>query len=381
MGTATTLYGLASQVLVCTIAAAGLAVVGRRHPRPWTRWWVATFALAAIGLLGAMVYYERGVRWIVAPYGVLVMSASSALILGLLLYIESPGWFRRSLPILGMLVGIWSILAFMLEPRDAFTLEAILQALLSGAAGAILAGAGGMLVGRWFVVTGVLAQMTSHLFYLSTNISGLDAAAFIPYGLLIDTGAELAIGIGLVMTALGHENLRLRRKLREALRVQEQLNRISELDALTGTCTRQALRNWFEAWDEARPVSVLVLDVDGLGRINERHGREAGDEALSLLGTILKEASGDGDLVVRWDDDEFLAVMQDTDDSSSIRQTARLMRLLDESLADFPYPTPLRVSWGVASCHSREEIPAAISHAEHQMRAMKDRRRRESGPA
>jgi diguanylate cyclase (GGDEF)-like protein len=324
-----------------------------------------------------MLYYETGSHWLVAVYGTLVMAASSTLILGLLTYVESPEWVRRSIPVLVGMAVSWAVFALVVTPRHAFILEAVLQSLLSGAAGAILAGAGSTFTGRWLIVGGVLAQMTSHLFYLSTNLSGLDASGFIPYGLLIDAGAELAIGTGLLMSVVGYENLRLEQRVREMVRVQEQMSRIAELDGLTGTCTRHALRSWFDAWDEARPVSVLVLDIDGLDRINRRHGRGAGDEALSLVGAILKESTGDDDLVVRWGDDEFLAVMTDTDDSSAIRQIARLMRLLDESLADFPYPTPLRVSWGVASCRSKVEIPSAITHAEHQMQAMKDRRRRE----
>ncbi len=379
MGTSTTIFGLASQVIVCSILALALGIALHRHPRPWTRWWIATFGLGAIGLLGAMIYYETGAAWLVSFYGMFVMAASSALLLGLLRFIDSPAWYNRSLPLLAALTVGWTVLALFLPPQEAFVLEAVLQATLSGIAGAILAGGGGSFPGRWLIVGGILAQISSHLFYLSTNLSGVDSSTFVPYGLVIDAGAELAIGTGLLITAFGHEYAQLSQRAREMLRIQEQLSRISELDALTGTCTRHALRRWFDTWDESKAISVLLLDIDGLDRINERHGREAGDEALSLIGSILKASTGDGDLVVRWDDDEFLAVMQDNEDSSAIRQIARLMRLLDDSLDDFQYPTPLRVSWGVASCQEKTEIPAAIAHAEHQMQAMKERRKREGG--
>lgn len=53
--------------------------------------------------------------------------------------------------------------------------------------------------------------------------------------------------------------------------------------------------------------AVLVLDLDGLGRINRDGGMEAGDRCLRAVGERLREAAGQGQTIARWGGDEFIA--------------------------------------------------------------------------
>jgi diguanylate cyclase (GGDEF)-like protein len=159
----------------------------------------------------------------------------------------------------------------------------------------------------------------------------------------------------------------------------DHLLRLAESDPLTGCPTRRALRAWFERWEGGEPVSVVLIDVDELKRINDRHGHAAGDEALRLVAGVLKQSIRPGDLVVRWGGDEFVAVLRGAGHDAAKRRFAGLIGGLEEATSDFPYPEPLRVNWGVSSCVEPSDISRALAEADDRMYAMKRRRRDGSG--
>jgi diguanylate cyclase (GGDEF)-like protein len=166
----------------------------------------------------------------------------------------------------------------------------------------------------------------------------------------------------------------LRRKLGDLEDDHEHLLRLSEADPLTGCPTRQALRAWFERWDGGQPVSVVLIDVDNLKRINERHGQSVGDEALRLVADVLMGSIRPGDLVVRWGGDEFVVVLRGADHEAAKRRFSGLIATLQESTGAFPYEESLRVDWGVSSCSTPSEISRALAEADERMFAMKRRR-------
>lgn len=63
-------------------------------------------------------------------------------------------------------------------------------------------------------------------------------------------------------------------------------------------CTRQAT-----------PVSLLYLDLDDFQRINQLHGREAGDDVLINLADRIKDVCRDSDVVARLGSDEFVVLL------------------------------------------------------------------------
>src|SRR5262249_39077388 len=83
---------------------------------------------------------------------------------------------------------------------------------------------------------------------------------------------------------------------------------------LTGLGNRRALERELErrlsrARRNGESVALLYLDVDGLKRINDRHGHAAGDETLRALAATLRSSSRFGtDLAFRVGGDEFVMV-------------------------------------------------------------------------
>jgi len=102
----------------------------------------------------------------------------------------------------------------------------------------------------------------------------------------------------------------------ERLRTEhDQLSRHAHLDDLTGLSNRRGLNRYLLGLQRrgAQQIALLVVDVDALKQINDRHGHGVGDDMLVGLATVLTAAIRPGDLAVRLGGDEFALVLADTD--------------------------------------------------------------------
>ena len=56
-------------------------------------------------------------------------------------------------------------------------------------------------------------------------------------------------------------------------------------------------------------VCLLLFDLNGFKQVNDTHGHIVGDEVLKVVGSRLRKAVRDHDVVARWGGDEFVVVM------------------------------------------------------------------------
>ena len=70
---------------------------------------------------------------------------------------------------------------------------------------------------------------------------------------------------------------------------------------------------WERARRHRRPLSIIMLDVDGLKGVNDTDGHAAGDEVLRRLAQELKALVRSIDFVGRIGGDEFLVVCVESD--------------------------------------------------------------------
>lgn len=95
--------------------------------------------------------------------------------------------------------------------------------------------------------------------------------------------------------------------------------RIAGTDALTGLPNKvfftTALLPQFinKANAESVPFSCLILAPDGLGEINQRHGREGGDQIVKEMATFLKENLEKGERLVHFDGANFVIMIPEGD--------------------------------------------------------------------
>lgn len=88
-------------------------------------------------------------------------------------------------------------------------------------------------------------------------------------------------------------------------------------DPLTGLGNRRALARDFEsesarAVRTGRPLTVVVIDVDGLKALNDSEGHAAGDEALRKVGLALSSVTRRSDHAYRYGGDEFALLLPDS---------------------------------------------------------------------
>lgn len=107
------------------------------------------------------------------------------------------------------------------------------------------------------------------------------------------------------------------RELEEANRdlagANERLETLAMTDQLTGLFNRRhAMDRLASEVSTARrhrePLSLVVIDADGLKAVNDTHGHDAGDAVIRSLGSSLRQLFRAGDVVCRMGGDEFLVI-------------------------------------------------------------------------
>ncbi len=101
------------------------------------------------------------------------------------------------------------------------------------------------------------------------------------------------------------------------LSANQELQEVSQRDALTGTFNRRyvmhALARDVDGTGllaERSPSMLLgLVDIDHFKRVNDEHGHSAGDDVLIQFAKLLKKLTRAGDDVIRWGGEEFLLIL------------------------------------------------------------------------
>ena len=108
-----------------------------------------------------------------------------------------------------------------------------------------------------------------------------------------------------------------------------------------------------EAQEAGTSVAVGLVDLDHFKRVNDEHGREAGDEVLKALTRHLTEAAAGTGTVYRYGGDEFLVLLPRVEKERAflaLEQTrAAFDREHDLVVGDVALRVALAISIGVAS--------------------------------
>lgn len=114
---------------------------------------------------------------------------------------------------------------------------------------------------------------------------------------------------------------------REALEIEW---RFARLDPLTGALNRKAFFEAAESEKKRCGMTLLVFaDVDGLKRLNDKIGHEAGDDALRNFAERVRRTIRKGDLFARIGGDEFVLLMKVRDAAAAGIVAERLNRVLN----------------------------------------------------
>jgi diguanylate cyclase (GGDEF)-like protein len=145
------------------------------------------------------------------------------------------------------------------------------------------------------------------------------------YSFYLNQAVRALVGLVLVFSVyLVYQQtmiVRMRNQLAEQLesltRVQNLTNevyKLAALDQLTGLYNRRSgeqrlAEEISRAVRHSRPLTVLLIDLDGLKQINDQLGHPAGDLVLRGFSERLQKAIRGSDLAVRLGGDEFMVLL------------------------------------------------------------------------
>lgn len=126
-------------------------------------------------------------------------------------------------------------------------------------------------------------------------------------------------------------------------------------DSLTGLPNRRyaldrLAQEWAGTTRMARPLAVMMIDIDHFKSVNDSHGHEVGDGVLRWTGEVLKQTARSSDIVCRLGGEEYLLIAPGADEESA-RICAERLRAAVEAGTPVPEIPSLKVtvSVGVAS--------------------------------
>ena len=152
---------------------------------------------------------------------------------------------------------------------------------------------------------------------------------------------------------------------------QEQLERLVNIDSLTGLFNRRAiLQKLNEQLMQTRrykeDYSVLMLDIDHFKRINDQYGHITGDDVLEKVATLLQKRIRDTDAVGRYGGEEFLITLPKTDPSNALYVAERIRKsIMETSMKDISGNVfSITVSQGLATYREGDDSNSIIARAD-----------------
>ncbi|WP_144113431.1 GGDEF domain-containing protein [Paraburkholderia sp. BCC1886] len=365
-------------ILLVTILSSGmaLAVLGslRRAAIPGVSYWIGANAAAVLGLLCAALQGHASQWIVIVVANGLVALALLWLVAGCYRFFGRAGHLWPAYAgVLAMSLGLfyWTYVAPDFNARVA--LASALHASLYGllfvtvlrlrpadrpryayyfvATAALLLGAGhttrGIMYGFHLVAQNTLLQVTP------ANVMFLAIAILV----------QPFLSIGVVMLAQD--------------RLAERLERLANIDDLTGALARRAflargVALLAASQHDGAPLAMAILDIDSFKAVNDNYGHAAGDQVLAHFSAFVTRHLRTGDVFGRLGGEEFGVLCPATSTAEAVILLDRLRALLGTARStDLPRGLRYTFSVGVDERRRDESLAQLMARADGALYAAK----------
>lgn len=206
------------------------------------------------------------------------------------------------------------------------------------------------------------------------NLLIIIGVIFISLVISVRLGHQTATSDSLKEEMLSNLEDRVHERTNELHQAVAELERISEIDSLTGAYARRKLNAMLEAEinrSNRSPVvfSIIIMDLDNFKVVNDTYGHLVGDEVLKHLVTLLTERIAETGILARWGGDELLVLLPGT----GLDKALTVAESLRSAAQEYPYSSSIVVtlSMGVAQFSIGESVTGLIRRADNALYAAK----------
>ncbi len=158
-----------------------------------------------------------------------------------------------------------------------------------------------------------------------------------------------------------------RTNLKNKQEKDEEIKYLSYHDSLTGLYNRAYLEEEMSRVDEDEklPISIIMIDFNGLKMINDTYGHNVGDEMLVSGANLLRRVCRDNDILARWGGDEFVVLLPLTSEKDA---DAISERIINECRSTYDDALPISMSVGAATkVKPDRDLEECLKEAENRM--------------
>lgn len=162
------------------------------------------------------------------------------------------------------------------------------------------------------------------------------------------------------------------RQIQQGRANQEELERLANIDSLTGLLNRGAiLRKLSEQMKHAKryrdELSLSLLDIDHFKKVNDQYGHLTGDDVLEQVAILMWQNIRDADIIGRYGGEEFIIILPRTDLSSALNVAERVRKMIEASKMKDPEGNMfgITVSQGISIYKLGEDEHSLISRADN----------------
>ena len=144
----------------------------------------------------------------------------------------------------------------------------------------------------------------------------------------------------------------------------KKLEIMSSIDSLTGIKNRNMMNNRVDQIVSGKlptPDAVFFIDLNGLKRVNDEQGHNAGDKMLRTAAKILQEVLHDGE-VFRAGGDEFMAMVPKISEAELQKRIEQVHKVAKEN----------DIHFSIGSCYGGKDVRKAMHTADERMYADKN---------